>query len=118
MKKYYLAVLVLITLFALAPVASAMLASVIANVNGCTLNEAEAHRCISHGRDYGETLYEMGMSFWLAIFTVPLAEFACVAWIVALVVHVLVRRRRRSRAGGRAGGQAGPGGRPGREVAR
>jgi hypothetical protein len=98
MKKYYGAALVLIILFALVPFGSAILGSAIANSAGCTLNEAGAHSCILHGHDYGETLYRMGMGFWMFIFTVPLAEFACLLWVVVLVIHLLIRRRRRGRA--------------------
>jgi hypothetical protein len=97
-KKYYAIALVLIILLAFAPFASAILGSVIANSAGCTLNEAGAHSCIIHGHDYGEALYTMGMGFWMIIFTVPAAEFACLLWVVVLATHLLIRRRRRDRA--------------------
>jgi hypothetical protein len=96
-KKYYAIVLVLIILLALGPFASAILASVVANSAGCTLNEAGTNSCIIHGHDYGETLYTMGMSFGMIIFTLPLAEFAFLLWVVVLAIHLVSRRGRRSR---------------------
>jgi hypothetical protein len=95
MKKYYGAALVLIILLAFAPFGLAILGSVVANRAGCTLNEAGAHSCIIHGHDYGETLYTMGMSLWMIIFTIPVVEFACLLWAVVLAIHLLIRRRRR-----------------------
>jgi hypothetical protein len=98
MKKYYFVSLVLIILFAIAPFAFPIVGSIVANTAGCTLNEAEAHSCIIHGHDYGETLYTMGMGFWLIIFTFPVAEVAFILWVIALAIHLVVRRRRRGRA--------------------
>jgi hypothetical protein len=98
MKKYYIISLVLIVIVAIAPFALAFLGSAIANTAGCALIEAEVHGCVIQGHDYGETLYAMGMSLWMIIFTAPLAELAVILWATSLIVHLAARRRSRRRA--------------------
>lgn len=79
----------LFTLASFAPILLAFLASFLATALGCRLNEAGAHPCLLAGRDIGETLYTMGMMFWLAILTFPLMALALVGWLI-----VWVRRAR------------------------
>jgi hypothetical protein len=98
-KRYYIGSLILIALFGGYPFASMLVASFVANAAGCGLDEGQAHACIIHGHDYGPRLYEMAVSVWLMIFTLPLAELAFLIWIVVLAIdltrqHLRWRRQR------------------------
>jgi hypothetical protein len=75
-----------------------LLTSLVANAASCKLDEGGAHSCVIYGHDYGPRLYDMAVSFWLMIFTVPAAECAFLIWFVALVTHVTRRHLRRRRA--------------------
>jgi hypothetical protein len=73
-------------LFAISPFISVAIASAIAAWAGCTLNEADVHRCVVCGVDIGHALgfmYVMGWSFFL---TVPIGAALFVVSILWLVV--------------------------------
>jgi hypothetical protein len=89
---------VVIVLFALAPLISAMIAGGIANALGCTLNEGGASGCIYNGNDIGETLADMFVAGWLMFVTLPIGGVALAIW---LVVAIVVLARKRLRAGQR-----------------
>jgi len=99
-KRYYIGALAVILLFGGYPIASAFLASLVANAAGCRLDESQSHSCIIWGFDYGERLYGMAMSSWLMLFTLPAAELAIFVWAVVLAIHLMRRRLRRSAAKG------------------
>lgn len=70
MTPFYLAVLsILIGPF---PIFIALLATLIAKICGCTLNEGSAEKCIVLGVDISGFLYGMFMFAWLAMFTMGL----------------------------------------------
>ena len=80
-------VLVLIVLFAFAPIGSVMLCSVIANAYGCKVDEGSVHPCIINGQDYGQLLYTLGVLGWLMLVTIPGGIFAFVIWLIVLILH-------------------------------
>jgi hypothetical protein len=90
--------LVLILLFGALPLLSTLLAVLFASAFGCSVNEGFVDPCVVLGHDFGGLLYSMGLTFWFAMFTVPLAGLALLVWLVVLVV-LLFRRRRRRAAG-------------------
>ena len=79
--------LVLIILFALAPIGSVILCSVIASAFGCKVDEGSVHPCIVNGHDYGQMLYTLGVMGWLMLATLPLGAVAFMIWLIALVLH-------------------------------
>jgi hypothetical protein len=84
-----------IVLFALAPLISAMLASVIANANGCALDEGGVHPCLMGGADYGEMLSVMFVSAWFGLVTLPIGALAAILWCMVLCIVVFVKYRRK-----------------------
>jgi hypothetical protein len=90
----YLIGLVLIVLFAFAPVGSVMLCSAIANAYGCKVDEGSVHPCIIEGHDYGELLYSLGVLGWLMLVTLPGGVFAFVLWFIVLIFHRMSWRKR------------------------
>jgi hypothetical protein len=79
--------LVLIVLFALAPVGSVMACGIIANAHGCRVDEGSVHPCMINGHDYGQLLYTLGVLGWLMLVTLPGGLFAFVIWLIVLILH-------------------------------
>lgn len=71
-----------LTFLGWAPFLVAATATAIASSRGCRLSEAGPSPCLIGGHDYGSLLYEMGMMWWVAIATSPLALLTLAAWIV------------------------------------
>ena len=83
----YAIVLALILMMASAPIGGLVLAGVIANANGCQLDEGSSHPCIIGGTDYGDTLYTLGVLGWMMLLTLPAGAVAGIVWLVVLLVH-------------------------------
>ncbi len=64
-------VLGIIALLSMGPLLLALLAGAFAQANGCTLHEGSVNPCVVGGRDYGETLYMLGVMGWFALITLP-----------------------------------------------
>jgi len=83
----YWIVLVFIVLFAFAPVGSVVACGLIANANGCKVDEGFVHPCIINGQDYGHLLYTLGVLGWLMLVTFPSGLFAFAIWLIILILH-------------------------------
>ncbi|MCP8882911.1 hypothetical protein NIM87_05325 [Devosia sp. XJ19-1] len=79
--------LVLILLFALAPVISVIVAGWLAEANGCVLHEGNINPCLIGGADWGGTLYMLFVLGWFALATLPLGGGALIVWLVILIIH-------------------------------
>ena len=90
----YWIVLVLIVLFAFAPMGSVVACGLIANANGCKVDEGSAHPCMINGQDYGHLLYTLGVLGWLMLVTLPGGLVAFVIWLIILIIHRETWRRR------------------------
>ncbi len=83
---YGLAVLAIL-IFALWPVASVYFTFLVAEANGCTVNEATVHPCMVWGMDWGGLLYTTGVMGWFMLATLPLGGGALIVWLVSLIIH-------------------------------
>jgi hypothetical protein len=90
----YWIVLVLIGLIALAPIASVVACSVIANRYGCRVDEGSVHPCVVDGKDYGPLLYQLGVMGWLMLVTLPAGAVAFAIWLTILLIHRNAWRKR------------------------
>ena len=93
---YWIA-LFLIAAFALAPIGSVIACSVIANANGCRVDEGSVHPCVIHGKDYGELLYTLGVLGWFMLLTIPAGALAFFAWLIILLLHRSAFRKAETR---------------------
>lgn len=93
--RLYASSLLAIIVFALFPVASVLLAGLIATPAGCELNEAVVNPCIIAGIDLGELLYAMGVLGWLMIGTIPVGVILLAIWAAILICHLIVHRLKR-----------------------
>lgn len=91
----YVVLLVLILLVALAPVISVAVAGLLAEANGCVLNEGNIHPCVVNGQDIGGMLYTMFVLGWFMLASLPLGAMALALLLAVLIVHLLLWRRRR-----------------------
>lgn len=57
----------------LLPLASVVLASGFASLNGCELHEGYVNPCVVFGIDRGDTLYSAALFGWFMMFTLPIA---------------------------------------------
>ncbi|HEV3410649.1 MAG TPA: hypothetical protein VG095_10160, partial [Chthoniobacterales bacterium] len=69
-------------------------AGIVANAHGCRLDEGSPHPCVIGGKDYGETLYALGVLGWLMLITLPIGAVAGLLWVIALIVHYAIWKRR------------------------
>ena len=76
-----------IAIFTLWPIASIFAAAMIADANGCRVDEGSVHPCMVLGSDWGETLYTMGVLGWLMLVTVPFGLGAFIVWLIILPIH-------------------------------
>ena len=90
----YGVVVVVIGLFAFAPIGSVMLCSAIANAGGCKVDEGSVHPCIINGHDYGELLYDLGVLGWFMLVTLPGGLLAFVSWLILLILHRVAWKKR------------------------
>jgi hypothetical protein len=83
----YWILLFLIVVVALSPIGSIVVAGWIASSHGCRLDEGSAHPCVINGKDYGETLYTLGVLGWFMLVTIPAGAIAFLVWLVVLLLH-------------------------------
>ena len=79
--------LAVIALFAFAPVISVLVASSIAESNGCNLIEGGINPCLVAGSDMGPIIYTLFVLGWFAIATIPLGGAAFFVWLATLIIH-------------------------------
>lgn len=90
----YWPALLLIIFVALAPVASVVACGIIANANGCQVDEGSVHPCIINGKDYGQILYTLGVMGWFMLLTLPAGVLGFVFWLIVLLLHRRAWRKR------------------------
>lgn len=90
--KVYGLALVLIVLFATAPLIGVVIASWLAEANGCMLNEGSLNPCIIFGMDWGSTLYTLFVLGWFMLATLPLGGGALIVFFIVFIIHYLAWR--------------------------
>jgi hypothetical protein len=80
-------VLCLIAGVTLAPIGSVVAAGWFASQHGCRVDEGSVHPCVVDGKDYGQTLYTLGVMGWLMLLTLPAGGLAFAAWLATLLLH-------------------------------
>lgn len=83
----------MILVFALLPLISVFVSSVIADHYGCALNEGGTYPCVVGGTDVGETLNFMFVAGWFMFLTLPLGAVLGATYTVGLVIFLIVRSR-------------------------
>lgn len=82
-----------ILFIALLPVLSVLMASAIATIGNCEVNEAYVTPCNIAGMDFGGLAYSLGVMGWLGLATLPLGATGVAIWIVAALIRVFAQRK-------------------------
>ena len=90
----HLLIVSFLLLLALAPFLVAMGAGAFASANGCELHEGFVNPCVVGGRDYGDTLYSLGVMGWFGLVTLPLGLLLAGLYVVVVIVVWALRRRK------------------------
>lgn len=90
--RVYVLALALIVLFAAAPLIGAVIASWLAEANGCLLNEGSVNPCMILGMDWGGTLYTLFVLGWFMLATLPLGGGALIVFVIVFIIHYLAWR--------------------------
>jgi len=91
--RVYWLLFVVIVLFALAPVLSALFSGLLAEINGCTLTEHDMHPCMVAGMEFGGVISFFFVLGLFALVTLPLGGGALIVWLVILIIHRIAWRR-------------------------
>ena len=95
MRPYW-QLLALIAIFALAPMAIVYLASVIADLNGCTIVDTGPTPCVILGADRGGLLYDMASMVQVSFVTLPIGVLLSFLWLSVLIISQMAWRRKRA----------------------
>jgi hypothetical protein len=66
---------------------SVIACSLIANTQGCHVDEGSVHPCMINGKDYGQLLYTLGVMGWLMLVTLPAGAISFALWLFVLLMH-------------------------------
>ena len=75
------------------PLVCALIATLVAAICGCTLNETAAAPCVVFGVDLGKTLYTLGVMGWLGVVTLPTGGAALVLYTIFVVAQRRISQR-------------------------
>lgn len=95
MVRAYTVALLTILGFALFPVLSVLIVSLVAGAAGCSVNEGSVTPCVIAGVDMGGLLYTMGVLGWLMVATIPVGAMLLAGWLALLLGHLAWRHFRR-----------------------
>ena len=94
MRRYW-QMLALIAVFAIWPLPIVFVASVLADLNHCTIVETGATPCLIGGVDRGGLLYDMASLVQASFVTLPVGVTLGVVWLCVLVINLMAWRRKR-----------------------
>lgn len=99
MKRWliHLIVYLLILGFTFLPVFGLMTMTILADAFGCRVDEGSIHPCPAFGTDIGGTLYTLGMSGWLMLFTFPVGAIILAVYTLLAVGEWLYSRYRKKK---------------------
>jgi TRAP-type C4-dicarboxylate transport system permease small subunit len=87
--------LVPIVLIAFGPAIIAVGSQEIAEAFGCEVDLNRAIPCVIHGKDYGDTFYNLGFAIWYSYLSLPIGGVLFVIWLVPATIVLLASLRRR-----------------------
>ncbi|MEK1851756.1 MAG: hypothetical protein AAAC48_07675 [Phyllobacterium sp.] len=87
-RRKMVALLMILTIIAFAPLLSLLASYGIAETLGCQVDEGSVHPCFIGSFDIGSTLYGMGVMGWLMIPAAPLMLIAILGWLAVGVVSM------------------------------
>jgi hypothetical protein len=97
-RTVFIVLLVLILLFKFGPALVAVISQLIAESFGCQVDLNRVIPCVIGGKDYGQTLYELGFSIWYSYLTLPAGAALLGIWAVAAIITFVIVNQRKHKA--------------------
>jgi TRAP-type C4-dicarboxylate transport system permease small subunit len=94
-RTIFIVLLVLCLMFTLGPAFVAVASQLIAEAFGCQSDINRVIPCVIGGKDYGQTVYDLGFSIWYSYFTLPIGGVMLAVWAVAATIAFAISLRRR-----------------------
>ena len=95
MRTFLVILLILNALVAFGPANIALGSQEVAEAFGCQVDLKRAIPCLIHGKDYGDTFYNLGFSIWYSYLSFPLGGLLFVISLVPATIAVLAALRKR-----------------------
>jgi hypothetical protein len=93
-RTIFILLLVLIALIGLVPALLALVSQEIAEAFGCQVDLNRVIPCVIHGKDYGQTVYDLGFAIWYSYLSIPAALVLLGIWAVAALIALVVSLRK------------------------
>jgi hypothetical protein len=93
-RTVFIILLILILLIGLGPTLIALISQEIAEGFGCQVDLNRVIPCVIHGKDYGETVYNLGFAIWYSYLSIPAGLVLLGIWAVAALIALIVHWRK------------------------
>jgi hypothetical protein len=94
-RTIFILLLIVILLIGLGPALIALVAQLIAEGFGCQVDLNRVIPCVIGGKDYGQTIYDLGFLIWYSYLSIPAGAVLLGIWAMAVLIALLVHWRRR-----------------------
>jgi hypothetical protein len=95
-RTVFIILFILILFVALGPAPLAVISQEIAEkVFGCEVNLNYTIPWAIHGKDYGQTFYNLGFAIWYSYLSIAAGGALLAIWAVAALIAFIVSRRKR-----------------------
>ncbi len=89
-RTVFIILLIVILLIGLGPALLAVGSQEVAEAFGCQVDLNRVIPCVIHGKDYGQTVYDLGFAIWYSYLSVPAGLVLLGVWAVAALIALIV----------------------------
>jgi hypothetical protein len=89
-RTVFIILLIVILLIGLGPALLAVGSQEVAEAFGCQVDLNRVIPCVIHGKDYGQTVYDLGFAIWYSYLSVPAGLVLLGVWAVAALIAQIV----------------------------
>jgi hypothetical protein len=93
-RTVFIILLILVLLVGLGPALLAVGSQEIAEAFGCQVDLNRVIPCVIHGKDYGQTFYDLGFAIWYSYLSIPAGLVLLGVWAVAALIALIVHWRK------------------------
>lgn len=93
-RTIFIILLIIILLIGLGPALLAVGTQEIAEAFGCQVDLNRVIPCVIHGKDYGQTVYDLGFAIWYSYLSIPAGLVLLGVWAVAALIALIVHWRK------------------------
>lgn len=94
MRKTSIWIAIISVVYAILPIVSLLIAIVVANIFGCSVDESGSSTCVTPIGDIGDLLSMMGIFGWLVFFTVPTGLLGLIVAIILFVASFIPKKQK------------------------